>query len=28
MSGKKPGHLTDEEIDVLASYLAAERPAE
>jgi len=28
MSGKKPGHLTAEEIDVLASYLAAERPAE
>jgi len=28
MSGKKPGHLTDAEIDVLASYLAAERPTE
>lgn len=28
MSGKKPGHLTPEEIDTLASYLAVERPAE
>ena len=27
MSGKKPGHLTPEEIDLIASYLAVERPA-
>ena len=28
MAGKKPGHLSDEEIDLIASYLAVERPAE
>lgn len=28
MSGKKPGHLTAEEIEMLAAFLAVERPAE
>ena len=28
MSGKKPGHLTEEEVGLIAAYLAVERPAE